>query len=176
MLEGEKVNLRVSEKDDHTVLADWFNQPEVFGEYNPLHQVTIEEVGKMLSGPNELRPFIVEDKTGKKVGFIAYFYVLHPACRLLEVGYSLIPSERDKGYGTEALGMMVDFLFLTKDASRIQAQTDSRNLASHKILEKVGFKKEGVLRRSMFIRGEWRDSWIYSILREEWKNPKILKK
>jgi RimJ/RimL family protein N-acetyltransferase len=176
LLEGENVNLRISEKDDYPILADWFNEPEVFGEYNPLHQVTVEEIGKLFSGPNEVKPFIVEDKTGKKVGFIVYFYMVHPACRLLEVGYSFVPSERGKGYGTEALGMMVDFLFLTKDASRIQALTDSRNLASQKILEKVGFKKEGALRRSMFIRGEWRDSWIYSILREEWKNPKILKK
>jgi RimJ/RimL family protein N-acetyltransferase len=176
LLEGENVNLRISEKDDYPILADWFNEPEVFGEYNPLHQVTVEEIGKLFSGPNEVKPFIVEDKTGKKVGFIVYFYMVHPACRLLEVGYSFVPSERGKGYGTEALGMMVDFLFLTKDASRIQALTDSRNLASQKILEKVGFKKEGALRRSMFIRGEWRDSWICSILREEWKNPKILKK
>jgi RimJ/RimL family protein N-acetyltransferase len=176
LLEGERINLKVLEKDDLPILVDWFNQPEVFGEYNPLHQMTIEEAGKMFSSPLEMKPFVVEDKAGKKVGFIAYFYVLHPACRSLEVGYSLIPSERGKGYGTEALKMMVDFVFLTKDANRIQAQTDSRNLASQKILEKVGFKKEGALRKSIFIRGEWRDSWIYSVLREEWKNPRILKK
>jgi ribosomal-protein-alanine N-acetyltransferase len=176
LLGGEKIRLRVLEKEDLPVLAGWFNDPEVFGEYNPLRQMSIDEVGKILSSPYEMKPFIVEDKTGKKVGFISYFYVLHPACRLLEVGYSYVPSERGKGYGTEALKIMVDFLFLTKDATRIQAQTDPRNLASHKILEKVGFKKEGVLRKSIFIRGEWRDSWVYSILREEWKNPKILER
>jgi RimJ/RimL family protein N-acetyltransferase len=64
---------------------------------------------------------------------------------------------------------MVDYLFLSKDTVRIQAQTDVRNVASQKILEKVNFKKEGTLRKSLFIRGEWRDSFLYSILREEWK-------
>jgi RimJ/RimL family protein N-acetyltransferase len=44
------------------------------------------------------------------------------------------------------------------------------------VLEKADFKKEGVLRKSAFIRGEWRDLLLYSILREEWKEPKILTK
>jgi RimJ/RimL family protein N-acetyltransferase len=85
-----------------------------------------------------------------------------------------VPSERGKGYCTEATQLMVDYLFLSKDTMRIQAQTDPRNIASHKVLEKVGFKKEGTLRKSFFMRGEWRDAYIYSILREEWKEPKIL--
>jgi RimJ/RimL family protein N-acetyltransferase len=41
-------------------------------------------------------------------------------------------------------------------------------------LEKTGFKKEGLIRKAAFIRGDWRDLFIYSILREEWKEPKIL--
>jgi len=67
-------------------------------------------------------------------------------------------------------------LFLSKDTMRIQAQTDPGNIASHKVLEKAGFKKEGTLRKSFFMRGELRDCYIYSILREEWKEPKILTK
>ncbi|HUL39485.1 MAG TPA: GNAT family protein [Methanomassiliicoccales archaeon] len=174
MLEGRKVNLRVLERDDYPLLSEWFNKPEVFGKYNPLHQVNLDDVGKIFSGPHEARPFIVEDKEGRKVGFIFYFYVLHPASRQLEVGYTFIPSERGKGYGTEALEIMVDFIFLTKDAVRLQAQTDPRNIASQRILEKAGFKKDGVLRKTFFVRGEWTDSWVYSILREEWKGPRVL--
>jgi ribosomal-protein-alanine N-acetyltransferase len=85
-----------------------------------------------------------------------------------------LPNERGKGYCSEAVKIMVDYLFLSKDTGRIQAQTDPRNIASQKVLEKVGFKKEGTLRRNFFMRGEWRDAYIYSILREEWKEPKIL--
>jgi RimJ/RimL family protein N-acetyltransferase len=71
---------------------------------------------------------------------------------------------------------MVDFLFLSKEIVRIQAQTDPRNVASQKVLEKVGFTKEGTARKFFFMRGEWRDAYLYSILREEWKEPKILTK
>jgi RimJ/RimL family protein N-acetyltransferase len=71
---------------------------------------------------------------------------------------------------------MVDYLFLSRDIVRIQAHTDLRNVASQKVLEKVGFKKEGTIRKNLFVRGEWRDAYLYSILREEWKDPKTLKK
>ncbi len=43
-----------------------------------------------------------------------------------------------------------------------------------KVLEKTGFKKEGIVRKSLFARGEWRDMFLYSILREEWKEPRKL--
>ena len=134
------------------------------------------EVEKIFEGPHEEKMFIVEKKDGSKIGFITHFYVLHVAFRQLEIGYSLLPSERGKGYCSEAVKIMVDYLFLSKDTGRIQAQTDHRNIASQKVLEKGGFKKEGILRRSIFIRGEWRDAYVYSILREEWKEPKILTK
>jgi RimJ/RimL family protein N-acetyltransferase len=174
LLEGKNVNLRVMEKEDVPQFAEWVNKPEVFGEYNPLHQISRTEAEKMFETPLELKPFFIEKKDGSKIGFVAHFYVLHVAGRQLEIGYSLVPNERGKGYCTEATQLMVDYLFLSKDTMRIQAQTDPRNVASQKVLEKVGFKKEGTLRKNFFMRGEWRDAYLYSILREEWKEPKIL--
>jgi ribosomal-protein-alanine N-acetyltransferase len=49
-----------------------------------------------------------------------------------------------------------------------------RNVGSQKVLEKAGFKKEGTIRKLFFLRGQLRDACLYSILREEWKEPKIL--
>ena len=174
LLEGKNVNLRIMEKEDLPQLAEWFNKSEVFGEYNPLRQMARTEVEKILEGPNELKPFFIEKKDGSKIGFIAHFCVLHVGGRLLEIGYSLVPSERRKGYCSEAVEIMVDYLFLSRDALRVQATTDVRNLGSQKVLEKAGFKKEGTIRKVFFIRGDWRDAFLYSVLREEWKEPKIL--
>ncbi|MGB8779976.1 MAG: GNAT family protein [Candidatus Bathyarchaeia archaeon] len=176
VLEGMLVNLRVMEKEDLPLFAEWVNKPDVFGEYNPLHQMSRTDAEKMLENPLELEPFIIEKKNGSKTGFIAHFYVLHIAGKQLEIGYSLVPSERGKGYCSEAVKIMVDYLFLSKDIARIQAHTDPRNIASQRVLEKVGFKKEGTLRKNFFMRGELRDAYLYSILREEWKEPKILTK
>jgi RimJ/RimL family protein N-acetyltransferase len=92
----------------------------------------------------------------------------------MEISCVLTPGERGKGYGTEATKLLVDYLFLTKNLIRIQAHTDARNRVSQKALQNVGFKKEGIIRNSVFARGEWRDRALFSILKEEWKEPKIL--
>lgn len=120
--------------------------------------------------------FIIEKKDGSKIGYTFQFTVVHPAGNLLEIGYFLVPNERGKGCCTEAIRIMVDYLFLSKDIVRVQARTDPRNVPSQKVLEKEGFKKEGIMRKCFFIRGEWVNGFLYSILREEWKEPKILTK
>jgi RimJ/RimL family protein N-acetyltransferase len=177
LLEGKKVNLRVVEKEDLLLFAEWFNNPDFFGEYNPLRQVSKTELEKDSKKDTfEMTDFIIEKKDGSKIGFISHFTLVHPAGKHLEIGYSLVPSERGKGYGTEAVEIVVDYLFLSKDIMRVQACTDLRNVASQKALEKAGFKKEGVKRKGFYCRGEWTDDYMYSILREEWKEPKILTK
>ena len=115
--------------------------------------------------------FLVEKKDGTKIGFIAHFGT-HGG--LTTIGYALLPSERGKGYGSEAVRIMVDYLFLSRNIIRIQAETHPRNLASQRVLEKSGFKKERIIRKCFFSRGEWRDTALLSILRDEWREPKIL--
>jgi len=173
LLEGKTVNLRILEKEDLSLYVKWFNDPSFFGEYNPLVQATRVEMEKEYdTDPSERKRFFVEKKDGTKIGVIGVF----PAGDLWEIGFALIPSERGKGYGSEAVTIFVDYLFLSRDLVRIQARTGLRNTASQRILEKVGFKREGIVRKSMFIHGEWRDFQLYSILREEWKEPRILTK
>ena len=178
MLEGMNVNLRVVEKEDLPLLVEWFNDLEFEGEYEFSGQSSRREMEKDLfeKNPFEMKDFIIEKKDGSKIGWVGHFYMLHPDMKLLEIGYAVAPSERGKGYCTEALEILVDYLFLLKDTMRIQAFADVRNVASQKVLEKAGFKREGVIRKTGFLRGEWVDDYLYSILREEWKEPKILTK
>jgi RimJ/RimL family protein N-acetyltransferase len=128
MLEGKKVNLRILEKEDLPLIAEWVNNLEFLGEY-------IFDQGE----------FIIEKKDGNKVGYIWHFSMMHPAAKLLEIGYFMVPKETAKGYCSEAAKIMGDYLFLSKDAVRIQAHTDCRNAASQKVLEKAGFRKEGTV-------------------------------
>jgi RimJ/RimL family protein N-acetyltransferase len=171
LLEGKNVNLRIVEKEDLPLWADWNNNPEFFGEFIWFPQNSRTELAKRY---DSLTPdhkwFFIEKKDGTKIGGIIHFL----AGNLLEIGYLLVPSERGKGYCSEAVKIMVDYLFLSRVLVRIQATTDVNNLASQRVLEKAGFKKEGTIRRSAFIRGKWRDGCLFSILREEWKEPKIL--
>jgi len=176
LLEGKNVNLRIIEKEDVPLLVDWFSDPN-FDEYFYPAQTTRTGMEKFLESiVFELKGFIIEKKDGSKIGYIWHFNMLAPYMKMLELGYGLVPSERGKGYCTEAAQLMVDYLFLTKDIVRIQATTHIKNVISQKILEKIGFKREGTMRKCYFNRGEWTDMFIFSILREEWKEPKILTK
>jgi len=164
------------EKEDLPQFAEWVNKPEVFGEYNPLRQVSRTEMEKARDeGKLEQGEFFIERKDGGKVGYIHYRMLMLTG-KLPEIGYFLVPSERGKGYCTEAIEIMVDYLFLSRDIVRVQAHTDTGNVASRKVLEKAGFKKEGIVRKRIFVRGNWRDEFLYSILGEEWKDPRILTK
>ena len=176
MLEGKTVNLRVMEKEDLTLLLEWMNNPKFMGEFLPLTQwsrTELEKAGQV--DPFEMKWFFIEKKDGSKIGYISHFNMLHLTMgKLLEIAYAMLPSERGKGYCTEATQLMVDYLFLSMDVSRVQAIISIRNKASERVLEKAGFTREGTIRRH--VRGARRDAYLYSILREEWKEPKILTK
>jgi len=173
LLEGKVVNLRVVEKEDLPLWAEWNNNPEFRGEYTPLPQESKTELAKRYDNLTpDSKWFFIEKKDGTKIGGIIHF----PVGKLLEIGFALIPSERGKGYCTEAVKIMLDYLFASKEIVRIQATTHVENKASQKVLEKAGFTREGTIRKMLFIRGEWADGYLYSILREEWREPKILTK
>jgi RimJ/RimL family protein N-acetyltransferase len=179
LLEGKTVNLRVMEKEDLPLFTEWFNNsnPEFLGRYFSPVQRSRTELERMFdSGPFEEKVFFIEKKDGTKIGYIVQFNMPAPYTKMQEIGYFLIPNKRGKGYCTEATQLMVDYLFLSKNVTRIQATTHAENTASQKVLEKSGFKKEGALRKSNLFKGELIDMFIFSILREEWKEPKILTK
>jgi [ribosomal protein S5]-alanine N-acetyltransferase len=59
--------------------------------------------------------------------------------------------------------------FDTLDLNRVQAEADTRNAASARVLEKLGFVREGTLREDCVVNGDVSDSWVYGLLRREWK-------
>ena len=181
MLEGKIVNLRVLEREDVDYLVECVNDINFMGEYAWGEQVTKSQLLRYFDNPStmiiltETKQFIVQKKDGTKIGLM--HHRLQLPSRTMELGFlGLAPSERGKGYGTEATQLMVDYLFLSEDLARIQTGADVRNKASQRVLEKVGFQREGTMRKCLFRNGELRDHYLYSILREEWKEPKILTK
>lgn len=172
MLIGKKVNLRLLEKEDLSTVADWVNDIQITGAYAPMWQSTKPMIEKdWLEATAEKRWFAVETKKGVKIGLIGHF----DSGGWQEIGFAMAPGERGKGYCSEAAKLLVDFLFLSKNVQRVQATCDVENEASKRVLEKTGFRHEGVLRRSAFIGGAWHNLSIYSIIRDEWRRPAALK-
>ena len=176
------MNLRILEKEDIDFLSECFNDIDFWGEYtNPVHgQISKFDLMGFFDNPAsravliEIRRFIIQKKDGTRIGIVWHF--LNQPYEMMEIGYFLIPGERGKGYGTEVVQLMVDYLFLFKNIVRIQATVDVRNKPSQRVLEKNGFRREGIQRKAEFVRGQWQDEYLYSILREEWKEPKTLTK
>ncbi|MHB8423509.1 MAG: GNAT family N-acetyltransferase [Leptospirales bacterium] len=85
-----------------------------------------------------------------------------------EIGYYLERGSWKKGFATEIANALLQFGFDRLNLHRIMAMCFLENLASAHILEKVGMKKEGVLRQHRLNNGRWIDSSLYSILDQEW--------
>ncbi|MGA5301980.1 GNAT family N-acetyltransferase [Nucisporomicrobium flavum] len=88
-----------------------------------------------------------------------------------EIGLALLPEHRGRGYGTAAQSMLVQYLLRYTTANRLEAQTDAENVAEQTALEKIGFRREGLLRGVRFRHGIWRDMVIYGLLRDEVEIP-----
>ena len=89
--------------------------------------------------------------------------------RLATVGFTLSPSAQGRGYGTEALSALLDYLFLQRHKHRVRADCDTRNIASARLLERVGMRREAHHVRSSFFKGEWADEYVYAVLADEWQ-------
>jgi len=174
LLEGKRINLRIIEKDDLEILHQWMNDIRFVGEFSFTRQRSMSEIQKSFSEYSpDIGSFMVEKKDGTKIGVFHHF-ISKLFSDLVEIGYTIIPDKQGNGYCTEAVEIIVDYLFILKDIHRIQALTFEENIASERVLEKNGFKKEGVIRNIGYSGGKIRNGVLYSIIREEWDGPRIL--
>ncbi len=87
--------------------------------------------------------------------------------RNAEVWFKINKNFWQNGYATEALAKLLNFGFHDLKLHRIEAGCAVENMASSKVLEKVGMTREGMKRKNLPIRGEWKDSYFYGILEED---------
>jgi [ribosomal protein S5]-alanine N-acetyltransferase len=92
----------------------------------------------------------------------------NPEFRSASLGYCFAEAAWGHGYATEAARAVLRWAFDTLDLNRVQAEADTRNVASARVLEKLGFVREGTLREDCVVNGEVSDSWVYGLLRREW--------
>jgi ribosomal-protein-alanine N-acetyltransferase len=89
--------------------------------------------------------------------------------RSASMGYCLTEAAWGHGYATEAARAVLQWAYETLDLNRVQAETDTRNVASAHVLEKLGFVREGTLREDCIVNGDVSDSWVFGLLRREWQ-------
>ena len=113
---------------------------------------------------------ITRKGSNELIGTLGY-YEWNKTARRAEIGYDLDPAYWGQGVMTEALGAVLKFGFEQMGLNRIQAIIDSENARSLKLVCRLGFKKEGVLRQRSHFKGQFRDDVCFSLLKNEWQNP-----
>lgn len=88
-----------------------------------------------------------------------------------ELGYWLVPEVHGQGYGTEAVGLAVEYAFRTYAAPAVGAGVYPDNDGSRGLLESLGFEQEGRRRGHYYGDGRYRDLVLYGLLREDWDGP-----
>jgi RimJ/RimL family protein N-acetyltransferase len=128
----------------------------------------IEACGRMAQDGSGAR--LAMDRVSDKA-FIGWCALVrwNPDYRSASMGYCLDDAAWGQGYATEAGRAVLQWAFDTLDLNRVQAETDTRNAASARVLEKLGFVREGTLREDCVVNGEVSDSWVYGLIRREWR-------
>ncbi|MEH3160262.1 MAG: GNAT family protein [Sphingomonas taxi] len=118
------------------------------------------------------RVFAVCDPTGQVVG-TTRFMRMNPGHRRLEIGGTFYAKAVQRtGINTEAKLLLLTHAFEMLDCQCVQIRTDALNLRSQAAIERLGAKKDGVLRGHQIVDGRLRDSVVYSILAPEWPGVK----
>jgi ribosomal-protein-alanine N-acetyltransferase len=173
MVGGERLRLRDFAYTDLDACMEIVGDPEVTSSLS-FDTRTREEQSNLLiaditRAQSEPRPdfyfAVVENSTDSVVGFVR-LGIGRP--RTAELGYAIRRDRWGLGYATEASATMLTFGFEKLDMHRIQAACGPENLASQRVLSKLGFLYEGRMRDHVFTNGAWRDSLLYSLLDSEW--------
>ncbi len=175
MVRGNKVGLRPVQRLDLPVLEAWINDPLYNSEYNDFgFQYTgqlaaqFDKDGLLDARGGALIVFELEAE--EIIGSVSYHQAVYgpnEGSRPYNIGVTLVPKQRGKGYGVEAQRLLADYLLATYPVMRIEAATDVTNLAEQRALEKAGFTREGVARQAQWRKGSWHDLVFYSKLRGE---------
>ena len=167
-IQGQKAFLRPYQLSDAEQIIQWLhgNDPYYITS-RPFHFKSVEARKADLSpGENDAR-FIIMNSQNVPVGTIEYFNLNHRN-RSIQIDFMLDPAEKGKGYASEAVNLLLIILLENMGMNKIYVQTGAYNESAIKLLENAGFKRDGLLREHYYLRGQFYDGVVYSILRSDY--------
>lgn len=176
-LEGERVALRALGPGDVDFLFREWSDPDVtrfMRDEPPLKSREEAEAWvRPLATPEKMPTFkwwgIELKSTLELVGTCGYFR-WDKQHRRAETGYDLWKAHWGKGLMPEAIAVLIRYGFTGMNLHRIEATTHTGNARSQRVLEKLGFQREGILRDFYQQDGIYNDQVLFSLLRPEWES------
>lgn len=176
---GKRIRLRAVEQEDVAKFHEWVNDPEVtrgLAMYLPYsmkdEESWFENVGK--HDPHE-KPFAIDIKKGKGWKLIGNCgtFGISLVNRNCELGIMIgDKAEWNKGYGAEAMSLLLQHGFETLNLNRIFLRVYEDNVRAVRSYEKAGFVLEGRQRQAVYKHGKYEDVLFMSVLRSEWDSRK----
>lgn len=174
-LEGRRIRLRAIRDDDADGLFVVFSDPEAMRFWSASPVADIEQIRERIrlvrdwfTAREGLQWAIALHDDDRCVGTATLFNI-SPPNRRAEFGCSLARMLWGQGIAREAVGMMLRFGFDHLGLERIEADIDPRNANSIRLVERMGFQREGVLRARWRVGGQVQDSALYGLLREDFR-------
>ena len=133
---------------------------------------TIARYNKALAENESVGLAIVHLQTNALIGTCSLFHI-DAQCRRAEIGYSMASLYWGKGYMHEALTALINYGFDQLNLHRMEADTDPRNTASRRCLERLGFINEGHLRERWIVNNEICDTSFYGLLHRDWQTHSL---
>ena len=172
---GEHVELRAPEMRDYEAWAELREKSRDFlTPWEPLwpandltrsaYRARLRRYGRDVRSDAAFPYFIFRREDGALVGGVTLGQVRRGVAQATSIGYWVGASHAGKGHMTDAVRTLAPFVFQSLRLRRIEAACLPSNAASIRLLEKVGFQREGYARSYLCIAGEWRDHLLYALL------------
>jgi ribosomal-protein-alanine N-acetyltransferase len=169
ILTTPRLRLRQFREDDVEAMHACFTNVESMRYWNtPLHSKRIETeraVQRFIDcTPSYYRFWAVADKTTDQCLGLVNYHDGHIRNKRAAIGYIVDPAHCRRGVATEAVSAMIRFCFQDLGLHRLQAFIHPDNGPSWKLIGKLGFRREGLLRENLRVGEEWRDDLLYALL------------
>lgn len=167
-LAGENVSLRTVEEEDLAFVHETVNTPAIWKTMRPSRPYTLEEIRSSFEPESAEAVRFLVTVDAEPVGLVGYTVedetagVAAPSCWIH-------PSDAGAGYGTEAVELLVEYGFEQRRLHKFVAEIVEFNEASKRLVEKVGFVREGRQREQDFVDGEYHDCLLYGLIAAEWR-------
>lgn len=148
-----------------TVLRYWDAPPWTGREQAERFVARCDELARDGSG---VRPVVERASDGALLGWCSLTR-WDPVFRSAALGFCYRERAWGQGHASEAARALLTWAYDHLDLNRVQAEADTRNAGSARVLEKLGFVREGTLREDCVVDGVVSDSWVYGLLRRDWR-------
>jgi RimJ/RimL family protein N-acetyltransferase len=173
-LESERLRLRAYRAQDLDALYALYSDPRVmrYWSFPPWHELAqarayLDRV-QSENASGAVLAWALADRASDAFIGTATLHSLQREQARAELGYSLHPDWQGRGLAAEALHRVIAHAFGSMQLRRLEADVDPRNLASCRLLERLGFRREGLLRARWRVAGEDCDSAFYGLLAREY--------